>query len=674
MSGSEADPVPFPAACDPELDTPELRAWLLGLPDRRGGEEISGGKVRVLRFPDPVGGLFPLAVKVFPPETPVKRLQAPAAQRAFDASCHLRRHGVPTPRPVAWVRRAEGNLLVTEYLAGMVSMREALHHHYFEQPLCSRILEVLQRAADTVRAMHACGFEHRDLGNQNLMLPRLEDGSWGEAYVIDLNRGRIRPNLSPEARGRDNARIDLPSDLLRVFLRMQHAPEIVSPEFLRAERAARARYRLHVLTRPLRHPLRKQTAHGRPALSEKDIWIWDDRSMQAIPALSSRGKRKYYRKSDAFTLIKCSVRYGAALQKAKTSLLAEAWSRPVDLKNRIGLSINLEPERFEKERRWLGPLGPLPLLVRLYHHESESRRRFAVEAVRKLRAEGHPVVAALVQDRRAVLFPEKWRSFVENSAGALSGFVEAFEVCHAINRVKWGIWNYKEYASLLRPFEDWRDRFPQIPLWGPAGIDFEIPRVAPFLDLLPRGARFESFSHHMYVDRRGAPENEQSGYDTVAKLALARALARVHPNCGDRLIVSEVNWPLLGTGVWSPVGSPYKSPGIRRNDPSVDEESYAAYMIRYFLLALGSGMAERVYWWNLAAHGFGLIDDRDPGGWRPRPAYHAFRDWLAWSRTATILGRETGPDPRAYRLLAQVDGQRQSIEWHADRPELPARS
>jgi hypothetical protein len=174
---------------------------------------------------------------------------------------------------------------------------------------------------------------------------------------------------------------------------------------------------------------------------------------------------------------------------------------------------------------------------------------------------------------------------------------------------------------------------------GPAGIDFEYPRVLPFLDQWDAKS-LSAFSHHLYVDRRGDPENKQAGYDTVDKLALAKAIARIHPATNEKLIVSEVNWPIKNTGVWSPVGSPYQSPGARFNDPSVDEETYAAYMKKYLLLALCSGLADRVYWWNLAAHGFGLIDDRDPNGWRPRPAFHEFKTLLDTTRGSRFLKRE----------------------------------
>ena len=500
--------------------------------------------------------------------------------------------------------------------------------------------------ADAIRAMHDDGGRAPNLTNEDILVARDEHGNWTRAWIAGRGVELTGESPSPAARGTDNAGLRLPSDLLRVFLEMQTAPEPPPSAMVTAERHARKR-----TTRARRAREAPDENASRPYPSDRDIWIWDDRSMQAIPALKSRDKRKQYRPRDAVDMAAALLRRGGAIRRETRRLRNEvAWSRPVEMRWRIGLGCNLEPERFEKERRWLEPLGPLPLLVRLYHHETRARTRYAINAVRKLQAEGFRVSVALVQDRNAVRFPRQWAEFVDRAGGELSGFVEGFEVGHAINRVKWGVWNYEEYERLLRPFKNWPDRYPQIPLWGPAGIDFEFPRILPLLDRLPEGMRWSAYTHHMYVDRRGAPENEQSGFDTVAKLAMARAVARVHPACEERVVVSEVNWPLAGTGVWSPVGSPYQSPGPRHNDPSVDEPTYAAYMRRYLLLALCSGMADRVYWWNLAAHGFGLIDDRSENGWRPRPAYHAFKDLVEATRDATFVQRKENGVAAGYRF------------------------
>ncbi len=511
-----------------------------------------------------------------------------------------------------------------------MTLRGGLLYHYYEDPLCRRIMDLLQCVADALSRMHREGVYHGSLNNKQVMVRRNEADEWEQAWIVGAPEAGEDTD-SPLHMICDLNGLRLPSDLMRVLIDMYFAPEPVPDWFQREWKRRRT-------CSPSAETQDPEEARAYPP--DQDIWIWDDRSMQAIPALRSKDKRAHYRKRDLLSMASTFVRRGRAVRREMKRLEQEVWSKPVKMEGRIGISCNLEPHRFEQERRWLEPFGPLPLLVRLYHHERPSVQRYELEAVRKLHAEGHRVTVALVQDRNAVLYPRKWREFVEKAGGALSGFVEGFEVGHAINRVKWGIWNYEDYAALLEPFADWSNRYPQIPLMGPGGIDFEFPRIQPLLEKMPGDLRWSAYTHHMYVDRRGAPENKQSGYSTVDKLRMAKAVARTHPRCEDRIIVSEVNWPLLGTGVWSPVGSPYESVGPRKNDPSVDEETYAAYMQRYFLLALCSGMADQVYWWNLAAHGFGLIDDRDPSGWRPRPAYHVFKELVKQMRGATFLHRD----------------------------------
>lgn len=647
-----------------------MREWLATLPNVPEGDALSAERDQVHSVRPPVG-YNPLALKKYTPPPLWKSTvdewtgRGSRARRAFVNAQHLLEHDVPTPRPVAWLevhsgRRILEQYLVTECVLNSCTLRGALLHHYYENPLCREIMELLEIAAHAVRKMHDANFEHRALENRNILVSRDEKGKWKEAFILDPHRGKIRQTLPPRIRGRDNGRVTLPSDLRRIFFEMQFAPGTVPAEFSKVEGRARNRIRRQQRGRRLRHPFRKTPPPARDYPPDKDIWIWDDRSRQAIPALRSRDKRPHYRKRDLLEMTAASLKHGRKIKAAFNDIREKAWSQPVDMTGRIGLSCNLEPDRFEKERRWLEPLGSLPLMVRLYHHESASNQRFALDAIRKLKAEGHQVTVALIQDRRAIQFPAAWNSFVERAGGALSGFVEGFEVGHAINRVKWGVWDYEEYRSLVSPFNDWHRRFPQIPLTGPAGIDFEYPRVLPLLDQWPKQS-LSAFSHHLYVDRRGAPENEQNGYDTVAKLAMARAMARVHPACAERLIVSEVNWPLKDTGVWSPVGSPYQSPGARFNDPSVDETTYADYMRRYFLLALCSGLADQVYWWNLAAHGFGLIDDRDPNGWRPRPAYHAFKELIEQTRDATFTQKKEGK--HQIILLFSKAGATFELDW-----------
>ena len=90
-------------------------------------------------------------------------------------------------------------------------------------------------------------------------------------------------------------------------------------------------------------------------------------------------------------------------------------------------------------------------------------------------------------------------------------------------------------------------------------------------------------------------------------------MARMLPLRRARVVLVTV---LLGTGFWTPTS----------DEECVDEATQADYLRRYLDLAWRSGCAERVYWWQLVAPGYGLVDDR--AGLRPRPAYHALRDLL----------------------------------------------
>ena len=657
----------------PEHDTPELRAWMTALPASEALTLISDGRDKVYRAPIPANRFSVAAVKRIAPETRLKtwvdqRCGGGRAARAHAISGALETRGVPVPLSVAYMERVEKGRFtdqwhISEFLDDRVSFREALLHHYHEDPLCRHIMALLEGVAGSISRMHTSGVMHRDLGNQNILLRQLDDGRWAEPCFIDLNRVVLREKaLTPEERGRDCARIALPSDLRRVFFQMMDAPEVLPDGFLKAEKRARARFDFHTQSRAWRHPIRTQrlrkTEDSKREYPEaRNFWIWDDKSMQAIPAMKSRDRRKHYRALDGAVQVATLVKRGPAIRSAYRDLVDSAWTKPVDMSGRVTVAINAEPDRIEQEREWLNKLSPtVPVHVRLYYQADSGERRVAREAVRTLHADGHPVSIAFVQDRRAVLCPKGWADFVAEAASSLSGVITSAEAGHAVNRVKWGIWDLKEYAQLMQAFENWSSRFPTIPLTGPAGIDFEMMRVLPLMDQLPSGLNFSALSHHMYVDRRGAPENFQGKYDTLRKLALMRAIARVHPNCEDRLDVSEVNWPLLGTGEWSPVGSPYVSPGPRNNDPSVNEDQYAAYMIRYLLIALCSGMADRVVWWNLAAHGFGLIDDLPPGDWRPRPAFFALRDFLSNTEGATFMRRETEGETIRYRFSSDSGG------------------
>jgi hypothetical protein len=688
---------PYRGAVDAAVDTPALRAQLARLPTILKGADVAvlgEGRNRNLRIMLGVDGgrEQPVVVKAFGRENGLRdalaRRWGSKAQRAWRAAQALRDAGIGTPAPIAWLERWDGRRLVESYfLAACVergsSFAAELQALFRQEPECGKFMALLLCVAQAIRGMHDAGFVHYDLGNQNILLRRCGAERWGAVCFIDLNRGRTYAAVDLRRRARDLSRIALPSDLLRVFLAMYWGDAEPPPaKLLRWERHYRRRFALHSRSRCWRHPIRtlRRRRMGEPVpkpLHERDLWIWDERSGQALTVLDGRDRHRLYPRGRHGGAVLATARVLVPVWRRYRQLMAGAYQTPVAMQGRVGMAVEPCPDTWPREAALLAKLGAgLPVLVRFCHHQPQTRHAFLAEVVGALSAAGHPVTLALVQDRRAVNEPDAWARFAERVLTATAGWIEAVELGHAINRVKWGVWSMADYRRLLAPFATLAARYPHVAFMGPAVIDFEYTYVADALRNLPPNFRFAALSHHLYVDRRGAPENRQCGFGTLEKAALARALADVSGGCGNRLIVSEVNWPLLGTGVFSPVGAPYVYPGARFNDPSVSEADYADYMLRYLLIVLCSGLVERVFWWRLVARGFGLVDDRDPDAWRERPGYAALRDFLAEVGAARFVGRDGfGPSPKdagyAYRFVRE-DGRALRVAYATGEPlQLP---
>ncbi len=600
--------------------------------------------------------LIVLAVKRFGKQSALKdwsdAVRGTKARRSWLAACALRARGLGTPEPIGYLerwrgRRLEDSYFLAQYEPDLISFKSELIRLFADEPDCGKFMALLQAVADAVRAMHEAGFLHRDLGNQNILLRHADKPSADGILFVDLNRARWKDApLAVGDRARDLSRIWLPSDLLRVFLDM-YMGAAPSPLLRKRERFHRKAYALLADTRHLRHPFRTRRNRKRAAAptypAPTDLWIWDEKSAQAIGAWQRKDRQRHFPRGRHASIALAALADAPGVWREYRRLLAACWQTPVAMKDRVGIAVQPRPATWDRERALLAGLGRIPVLIRFYAHEQPRDWSFAAEAAQALRKDGHAVSVALVQNRRAIVEPLSWLRFVRHVLDAVGPVADRIEIGHAINRVKWGLWDVAEYRRLLDGVAAVACAGSNLKFMGPAAIDFDFPHVLAALRAMPPTLRFDALSHHLYVDRRGAPENRQGPFSALEKFALARAIACRANRCADRLIVSEANWPLQGTGVWSPVGSPYESPGPRRNDPSVSEDEYADFMLRYLCLALCSGMVERVYWWRLVARGFGLVDDTDPDAWRERPAYRMLETFLALLGDAEFVREESRP-------------------------------
>jgi len=329
------------------------------------------------------------------------------------------------------------------------------------------------------------------------------------------------------------------------------------------------------------------------------------------------------------------------------------YQAPVALRSAFACAVSEAGPRNEETIALLRETGVGATLIRVPSWERDDlgrHERFAGA----LRDAGFETTVALLQRRDDVLDPSGWRGFLEEVCARFAGLATAIEVGHAWNRTKWGVWDHREYLRLAEPALEIAPRHG-FRLVGPAVIDFEFHLYPVTLAKL----RFDTASSLLYVDRTGAPENTQFGWSAARKLALLRAVVDAcRPGPRADLWITEVNWPLAGTGPWSPAAG----------RPNVSEEEQADFLVRYYVLILASGLADRVFWWQLVAPGYGLVDSRETR-WRRRPSFAAFRTLVARLDGATFVGAKGDARQDAVRcFLVRRGVESFAVAWATGAP------
>lgn len=328
---------------------------------------------------------------------------------------------------------------------------------------------------------------------------------------------------------------------------------------------------------------------------------------------------------------------------------AKMYVQPVRIQDPFSLSVSPMEGRNDDIMALLDEMGIQKVLMRVPSWEMKNLRRYEMFA-KLLFSHGKEVSLALLQNREDVLDSSRWKDFLEDVFSRFHSFSSYVEIGHAWNRTKWGVWDYREYLNLARPAVSLAGTY-QVKTIGPAVIDFEFHLYPPVLDEVS----FDKVSSLLYVDRTGAPERKQFGWDTPRKAALLKAVVDGTLGRSQDLWVTEVNWPLKGTGKYSPAAG----------KPNVTEEEQADYLVRYYLLCVSSGFVQRIYWWQLVAPGYGLVDSRERP-WRRRPSFHAMKTMMTHLRGS--LFKKRIPHPQAEIFLFSKEGEDFAVCWTKGEP------
>jgi tRNA A-37 threonylcarbamoyl transferase component Bud32 len=123
-------------------------------------------------------------------------LSRPIAE--LETTALLRSRGAPVPRPVMVLGRRQGGLwsatLATTHEEGAVDGERFIR----AAPTRRRLIQAARAAGRAVRGFHDAGGRHADLHIRNLLFR--EEPSTIAVVVVDLDRGRVRSNLSPARR------------------------------------------------------------------------------------------------------------------------------------------------------------------------------------------------------------------------------------------------------------------------------------------------------------------------------------------------------------------------------------------------------------------------------------------------------------------------------------------
>jgi tRNA A-37 threonylcarbamoyl transferase component Bud32 len=664
----------------------DLDAALARLTDpASAGETLHWGRnyLYTVRL-ETTSGSWDVVVKQFRHQTARQRLRrrlgGSKAWRSWRAALALERAGIPTPAPVLWVESASpggASFFVSRKLEGFFETRQFLRarnasREAEEFPEVD-VTSFFDRLGRQLRRMHDAGIWHRDVSIGNLLVRTGGEGP--DFFIIDLNRTRLGRRLGAVRRSRDLCRLRLLRSedrdrLLRAYWggkRVRGWRRIVYSaafwgflfkNWLKA--VLRSPLRIGRGTRPARRPHAHIPAAD-PDAGVRDRVVWDRLSDQPHQH-AGRLERLAVRLADGGDHARSAVTALAAaprIWRRYRQLTAALYDEPRPWR---GIGVSLRPHEADPEGLIgaVDELGVGPLLVRL--HPWQDDHRHEEELAARLAEAGHELTFALPQNRELVRDPARWRAAVEELAERFRPFGRRFQVGQAINRSKWGIWRHGEYLELAAMASEILRRHPETEVLGPAVIDFEPHVTAAVLNRRHSDVRFDAVASLLYVDRRGAPENRQLGFDMVGKVTLLHAIAETARNSAGRSWITEVNWPLW-EGPHSPAG----------RDVAVDEETQADYLARYYLLSLGTGLVERVYWWQLAARGYGLLD---PGSerLRRRPAFHTLKTLAREIEGSLCLGPLPAPAPARLLGFRRADGVELVVAWSTGAPvraELP---
>ena len=376
----------------------------------------------------------------------------------------------------------------------------------------------------------------------------------------------------------------------------------------------------------------------------KKPFSWDIYSDQAA-LLKDKAYKKAMRKKELASLV---LTYALSLLILPVAWLVMPFAKrkPTANANFFTMGVDFERESYAAIAM-LDELGVKSILVRLKLWEMEKLPD--LKAFMERNKKRH-ITLKIMQDREHIEDLELLEKDLDTIFSTLDA--DIYEIGTTINRAKWGFFSVREYLRFFKVAYDLKkEKYPHIILIGSGVIDFEFHWTAHTLFNLCR-CRYDGVAALLYVDRRGAPENTQMGFNLSDKIALLNALVFLSPKTEKHIYITETNWPITGTAPYAPTSE----------TECVDETTYTNYMVRYHLLGFASAQLEFIAWHQLIAKGYGLVAyDFDERKLKKRKAFTAYQAMIRHLDGASFLRMDVKRG--YYRIMCIQDAKLLEIHW-----------
>ncbi len=566
------------------------------------------------------------------------------ARRSYEYSFLLESLSINTPQPLGYLEVYQGcrlrqSYFISSHLNYDYLIRDVLDDKVDNKPA------LLKEFVAFTHYLHSKKILHLDYSTGNVCIKKI-DGKY-RFNLVDINRMRFG-SVSTRAGIRNFSRISSKLEDIALFANEYAKNASASVKVCQDELLNAVAYaRIH------RDRKRKIKQFFKPPKTiPASSYLWSDFSDQPYKIRDVKFKRKLY-------FLSLYSNFKVAL----TSLLLPVFAfffafnkRTLMGKkiNAIGLCVNVDspvPAKTSPSNEQLvamvDELGVKDILIRIPLSDFDNIESY-FSLIDKFSEKS--VLVNILQDRQHVNDFSLAKKRMREIFLRLHEKVDSFQIGNSVNRRKWGFVSQDEYFKFFKVAQDLKQaEFNSINLLGGNIIDFELPYYIRSL-FHCRSIFYNGVATQLYVDRRGAPENKQFGFDTISKINFYSLIMRASPKSNNDLYITEVNWPIEEMDFWAPA----------QGECMVSESLQAAYLVRYYLMMLATGRVTKCYWHQLVAPGYGLVNNLG-GELLKRDAYYCYKFLI--NIFAGGITRHFSEKNKLFRLAVETDQANVQALW-----------